>query len=223
MHIPDGYLCTEVWTATSVAGAAAAACALRRTRTELSRPQVPAAALTGAFIFAAQMLNFPIDGGTSGHFLGSALAAILFGPWTAAAIMTAVLILQSVLFHDGGITALGANILCTAVIGSFAGYGVYKAALRLMKGRLRAVASFAAAWVSIVAAACGVALLLALSGAAAPGAVLGAMFGWHALIGIGEGLITTAAALCLTERGTMRARSDGSFRDGARVRGGAPA
>ena len=206
MHIPDGYLSMEVWTATSAAGAAAAAYALRRTRTELERPQVSAAALAGAFIFAAQMLNFPIDGATSGHFLGSALAAILFGPWTAAAIMTAVLFIQAVLFHDGGITALGANILCTAVIGSFAGHGIYRAALRLVKERLRAAAAFAAAWASIVAAACGVAALLALSDAAAPGAVLGAMFGWHALIGVGEGLITAAAVAYLTERRTALAR-----------------
>ncbi|OUM95540.1 MAG: cobalamin biosynthesis protein CbiM [Thermobacillus sp. ZCTH02-B1] len=215
MHIPDGYLSMEVCAATTAAGAAAAVCALRRTRSELARPRVPAAALTGAFIFAAQMLNFPIAGGTSGHFLGSALAAILFGPWAAAAIMTAVLIIQAVLFHDGGITALGANILCTAVIGSFVGHGSYRAALRLMKGRLRAAASFAAAWVSIVAAACGVALLLALSGAAPLPAVLGAMVGWHALIGIGEGLITTAAVLCLTERGVSRAIREDALRGGA--------
>jgi cobalt/nickel transport system permease protein len=206
MHIPDGYLSLEVWTTTTVAGAAAAACALRRTRVELAQPQVPAAALAGAFIFAAQMLNFPIAGATSGHFLGSALAAILFGPWASAAIMTAVLIVQAVLFHDGGITALGANMLCTAVIGSFAGWGVYKAGLRLLKGRLHAAASFAAAWASIVAAAGGVALLLALSGAAPLGAVLDAMLGWHALIGIGEGLITMAAVAWLTERRPALAR-----------------
>lgn len=210
MHIPDGYLSMEVWTATTVAGAAAAGYALRRTRTALAQPQVPAAALAGAFIFAAQMLNFPIAGGTSGHFLGSALAAILFGPWASAVIMSAVLIVQAVLFHDGGITALGANILCTAIIGSFAGYGVYQAGLRLLKGRLQAAASFAAAWVSIVAASCGVALLLALSGAAPLGAALPAMLGWHALIGIGEGLITMAAAAYLTERRTSLA-PEGAF------------
>lgn len=206
MHIPDGFLSMEVWTTTTVAGAAAAGYALHKTRTELAQPQVPAAALAGAFIFAAQMINFPIAGATSGHFLGSALAAILFGPWAAAVIMSAVLIIQAVLFHDGGITALGANILCTAVIGSFVGYGVYQAGLRLLKGRLQAAASFLAAWVSIVAAACGVALLLALSGAAPLGAALSAMFGWHALIGIGEGLITMAVAAYLTERRTAWAR-----------------
>jgi ABC-type Co2+ transport system, permease component len=205
MHIPDGFLSTEVWVSTTAAGAAAAACALRRTRTELTRPQASAAALAGAFIFAAQMLNFPIAGATSGHFLGSALAAMLFGPWAAAVIMTAVLIVQAVLFHDGGITALGANILCTAVIGSFVGYGVHRAGLRLLKGRLQAAAPFLAAWTSIAAAACGVALLLALSGAAPLGPVLSAMFGWHALIGIGEGLITMAVAAYLTERRTSLA------------------
>lgn len=218
MHIPDGFLSTEVWVTTTAAGAAAAAYAVRRTKTEFARPQVPAAALTGAFIFAAQMINFPIAGATSGHFLGAALAAILFGPWAATLIMSTVLLIQAVLFHDGGITALGANILCTAVIGSFAGYGVYRAGLRLLGGRLRAVASFAASWASIVAAAGGVALLLALSGAAPLGAALPAMLGWHALIGIGEGLITMAAALYLTERRvatTSPASSASLAREGA--------
>jgi len=203
MHIPDGYLSMEVCLATTAAGAAAAAYALRRTCVELAPSRVSAAALTGAFIFAAQMLNFPIAGGTSGHFLGAALAAILFGPWAAALIMSAVLIIQAVLFHDGGITALGANFLCTAVIGAFTGYGVYRAGLRLLGGRLRAVSAFAASWASIVAASGGVALLLALSGAAPLGAALSAMFGWHALIGVGEGLITTAVALYLTERSAL--------------------
>jgi|HigsolmetaAR203D_1030402.scaffolds.fasta_scaffold01116_16 cobalt/nickel transport system permease protein len=207
MHIPDGYLSVQVCLTTTAAGAAAAAYALRRTRMELTSSQAPAAALTGAFIFAAQMLNFPIAGATSGHFLGAALAAMLFGPWAAAIIMSTVLIIQAVLFHDGGITALGANILCTAFIGSFVGHGVHQALLRLLGARLRAVSAFAASWVSIVAASGGVALLLALSGAAPFGAVLPAMFGWHALIGIGEGLIAMAVVQYLTERSGSLAKA----------------
>jgi cobalt/nickel transport system permease protein len=146
------------------------------------------------------MLNFPIAGATSGHFLGGAMASILFGPAVAVVIMSAVLIIQALIFQDGGLTVLGANIVCTGVIGSYVGYGVYRAGIILLRGKATKVVSFAAAWCSIVAASCGVALLLAWSGTFPLGVALQAMAGWHSLIGIGEGLITAMVVAYLMER-----------------------
>ncbi|WP_028609582.1 energy-coupling factor ABC transporter permease [Paenibacillus harenae] len=200
MHIPDGFLDAKTWITTSVIGAAAVAYSLQKTKLAVDSKQVPKVALIGSFIFAAQMLNFPIAGATSGHFLGGTLASILFGPWIGSIVMTAVLIIQAFVFQDGGITVLGANILCTAFIGSFTGYGIYKAGMKLLTGRGRSVITFAAAWFSIVAASAGVALLLAWSGTFEPGTALKAMVGWHMLIGLGEGLITTLVAGYLIER-----------------------
>jgi cobalt/nickel transport system permease protein len=183
-----------------VLGAGAVAYSLRKTKVALARPEVPKIALIGAFIFAAQMLNFPIAGATSGHFLGGAMASILFGPAVGVVVMSAVLIIQALIFQDGGLTVLGANIICTGVIGSYAGYGVYRAGIGLLRGRFSNVVTFIAAWWSIVAASCGVAVLLAWSGTFPLGIALKAMAGWHSLIGIGEGLITAMVVAYLMER-----------------------
>ncbi|MFD0674827.1 energy-coupling factor ABC transporter permease [Cohnella sp. GCM10027633] len=200
MHIPDGFLDVKSCVAAGALGAGALAYSLRKSRDTLVRSEVPKIALIGAFIFAAQMLNFPIAGATSGHFLGGALAAILFGPSIAVIVMSCVLIIQALVFQDGGLTVLGANILCTGVIGIYAGYGVYRAGLALLKGRASPVVTFIAAWVSIVAASCGVAVLLAWSGTFPLDVALAAMAGWHSLIGIGEGLLTAMVVAYLTER-----------------------
>jgi cobalt/nickel transport system permease protein len=160
-------------------------------------------ALTGAFIFAAQMINFPIAGATSGHFLGGAMASILFGPAVAVVIMSAVLIIQALVFQDGGLTVLGANIICTGVIGSYAGYGIYRLGLSLLRGRAMKVITFLAAWCSIVSASCGVALLLAWSNTFPLRIAIQAMAGWHSLIGIGEGLITALVVAYLMERNVI--------------------
>lgn len=202
MHIPDGFLDAKVWTTTSVAGAGALAYALRRTKLAVSRKEAPKIALIGSFIFAAQMINFPIAGATSGHFLGGTLASILFGPLTGLVMMAAVLIIQAFVFQDGGITVLGANILCTGLVGCFVGYAIYAAGIRLVKGRrkLMFAVSFVAAWCSIVAASAGVALLLGWSDTIPLGAAMSAMVGWHSLIGIGEGLITALVVSYLAER-----------------------
>lgn len=200
MHIPDGFLDVKTCVTTGLLGAGALAYSLRRTRGTLVRAEVPKIALVGAFIFAAQMLNFPISGATSGHFLGGTLAAILFGPSTAIIVMASVLIIQALVFQDGGLTVLGANILCTGVVGVYAGFGVYRAGLALLKGRASSAVAFIAAWVSIVAASCGVALLLAWSGTFPLDVALAAMAGWHSLIGIGEGFITAMVVAYLTER-----------------------
>ncbi|GGD99568.1 energy-coupling factor ABC transporter permease [Paenibacillus nasutitermitis] len=200
MHIPDGFLDTKAWASTTVAGVAAVGYSLRRTKLALQPRQVPMIALMGAFVFAAQMLNFPIAGATSGHFLGGALTSILFGPWIGTIVMAAVLVIQALVFQDGGITVLGANILCTGFIGCFVGYGAFKAGMTIMRGRGRAAVTFIASWLSIVSASAGVALLLAWSGTFELGLALKAMVGWHSLIGIGEGVITMLVANYLLER-----------------------
>ncbi len=191
MHIPDGFLDAKTWISTTLLGGAVVMLASRNAQVGLKREQVPKMGLLGAFIFATQMVNFPIAGATSGHFLGGAMAAILFGPWVSVLLMSAVLIIQAFIFQDGGVTVLGANILCTGVLGSFAGYGMYRfLGVRGFQWLSESVKIFTAAWCSIVAAASGVSLLLALSGTMPLAIGLPAMTGWHSLIGIGEGLIS---------------------------------
>jgi cobalt/nickel transport system permease protein len=206
MHIPDGFLDTKVWTTTTVAGAGALAYALNKTKLTISRKEVPKIALIGAFIFAAQMINFPIAGATSGHFLGGALASILFGPLIGFIMMSCVLVVQAFVFQDGGITVLGANILCTGLIGCTVGYVLYKSGMKLTQGRWHNVitpaVTFIAGWCSIVAASACVSLLLGWSGTVPLSAAFTAMVGWHSLIGIGEGLITTMVISYLAERKT---------------------
>ncbi|GFN33770.1 energy-coupling factor ABC transporter permease [Paenibacillus xylaniclasticus] len=206
MHIPDGFLDAKTWMTATVAGAGAVSYSLRKSRLSLEPSKIPMVALIGAFVFAAQMINFPIAGATSGHFLGGAMTSILFGPWIGTIVMTAVLLVQAIVFQDGGVTVLGANILCTGFIGCFTGYGIYMLGMKMLKGRGRAAFTFLSAWMSIVAAASGVALLLALSGTFELATALKAMVGWHMLIGIGEGLITMLVTGYLMERSTIPAK-----------------
>jgi len=194
MHIPDGFLNT----ATTAVGWAASAGALsygtRRLTRDLDESQVPLMGVTAAFIFAAQMMNFTVAGGTSGHLLGGALAAILLGPWAGMTVITAVLAVQALVFQDGGLLALGPNVLNMAVVGVLVAWVVYRLSLRVLGQRRSApsIAAFTAAWLSVVIAALFAAVELGLSGASPWGLVLPAMGGVHALIGIGEGLITVA-------------------------------
>lgn len=200
MHIPDGFLDVKTCLTTGALGIGAVAYSLRQTRMSLARPEVPKIALIGAFIFAAQMLNFPILKRDFRTFSRRALASILFGPAVGVVIMSAVLIIQALIFQDGGLTVLGANIVCTGVIGSYVGYGVYRLGIKWLQGRATKAVSFIAAWCSIVSASCGVALLLAWSGTFPLDVALQAMAGWHSLIGIGEGLITALVVAYLMER-----------------------
>jgi len=117
VHVPDGFLSTEVALACAVPAVVAVGVGLRRAEVDLDERRVPLLGVTAAFVFAAQMLNFPIAGGTSGHFMGAALAAVLLGPWLACLVLAVVLGVQAFLFADGGITALGANVLNMGVIG----------------------------------------------------------------------------------------------------------
>jgi len=193
MHIPDGFLDIATVATTCAISAGGVSYAVRIANKKLGERQVPLMGVMAAFIFAAQMLNFPIFGGTSGHLVGAALAAILLGPWTAVLIMTCVLIVQCLIFQDGGLLALGANVLNMGIIASFVGYYCYRGITSFIgedrRGRL--VGSFAGAWGSVFLASTACALELWVSGTSPLSVALPAMAGWHALIGIGEGLITT--------------------------------
>ena len=193
MHIPDGFVSVPVAAATTIASVAGLAVALGRSKDAFGVRRAPVLGLTTAFIFAAQMINFPVAGGTSGHLLGGALAAIVLGsPWAGALCSAIVLIIQAVLFADGGITALGANIFNIGFVGVWVGWLLTQTLHRLFggsKSRLPLAAGIAAA-ISVPVAAIFAALELAISGTANFGVVLPAMAGVHILIGIGEGLIT---------------------------------
>ena len=195
MHIPDGFLNIATVATTYAASAGGVGYAVREANRKLKEKHVPLMGVLAAFIFAAQMLNFPIAGGTSGHLIGAALAAILLGPWAAVLIMSCVLIAQSLIFQDGGLLALGANIFNMGIVAGFSGYYLYRLVTRLLGDSRRAtlVAGLVGAWGSVVLASIACAVELAVSGAAPMGVVLPVMAGIHALIGIGEGLITGAA------------------------------
>jgi cobalt/nickel transport system permease protein len=186
MHIPDGFLDVKTAVGAGVVAAAGVGWALRQARRQLPAQKVPLLGVAAAFIFAAQMLNFPVAGGTSGHLIGAVLAAVLLGPAAAVVVMTAVLVVQCFLFQDGGVSALGANIFNMAVLAPVIGCGIYRLARPV--GRIAAAAF--AGWCSTVVAAISCAGQLALSGTVAWGVAFPAMTGVHMLIGIGEGLIT---------------------------------
>jgi cobalt/nickel transport system permease protein len=210
MHIPDGFLSLTVSGMAWLLSVAALAYAVMRTNRQLGEKQVPLMGVMAAFIFAAQMLNFPVAGGTSGHLIGAALAAILLGPWASMLVMTAVVLVQALLFQDGGLVALGANILNMAVIACLVGYCVHSAARRVLGNRSWAnlVSAFAAAWVAVFVAALACAVQLGLSGSSPMQVALPAMAAIHTLIGAGEGLITvgTLAFITATRRDLVESR-----------------
>ncbi|MGH3309809.1 MAG: energy-coupling factor ABC transporter permease [Streptomyces sp.] len=207
MHVPDGFINAPVSVAAGVAAAGAVALSLRGARRELGTAAgrsagiagertAPLAGLVAAFIFAVQMLNFPVAAGTSGHLLGGALAAILVGPYTGVLCVSVVLLMQGVLFADGGLTALGVNITVMGVVTVLVAYGIFRGLLRILPRGRGAVtgASLVAALISVPAAAVAFTGLYAVGGTAdVPlGKVFAAMAGVHTLIGIGEAAITAA-------------------------------
>ncbi len=196
MHVPDGFLDVPTSIATGVVAASAVGLALRRSDTELRESGAPLAGLTAVFIFAVQMVNFPVGAGTSGHLMGGVLAAVLVGPWTAVLCLTVVLVVQALVFADGGLTALGTNITLIGVVTVLVGYAVTRVALHAMPRRPGSVvpASAVGALLSVPAAALVFVGLYTLGGAVEipSGALLTAMLGWHLLIGVGEALITAA-------------------------------
>ena len=194
MHLPDGFLDAPTSIATGVVAAGAVGIALRKARTELDDRTAPMAGLVATFVFSAQMVNFPVGLGTSGHLLGGALAAVLVGPWTGILAVSVVLIVQALLLADGGITALGTNISLMAVVGVVVGWLVFRGFQSLLPKRLGLVPVLAAAGalVSVPVAALLFVALYAVGGTA-PVPLDGlavAMLGWHILIGIGEAAIT---------------------------------
>lgn len=192
MHIPDGMLDTRTVATTWAAAIPALGVAVRKVRARIDDGRLVLMAVLAALIFALQMLNFPVAGGTSGHFAGGALAAILLGPWAAMLVISTVVIVQALVFGDGGVLALGANIVNMAVLAPLVGWWIYSLALRLRDTRSSRVAgAFVGAWAATMVSAVSAGVMLWFSGAAQLGPVVGAMAIWHALIGIGEGFVTS--------------------------------
>ncbi|MBW8796169.1 MAG: energy-coupling factor ABC transporter permease [Streptomyces sp.] len=194
MHVPDGFIDAPTSAVTAVVAAGALAVGLRGARRELEERTAPLAGLVAAFIFAVQMLNFPVAAGTSGHLLGGALAAILVGPYTGVLCVSVVLLMQGILFADGGLTALGLNITDMAIVTTVVAYAVFRGLLKVLPRSRRSVtgAAFVAALLSVPAAAAAFTLLYSVGGTTdvAIGKVAGAMIGVHVLIGVGEAAIT---------------------------------
>jgi len=205
MHIPDGFLSGQVALAAAVCAAVPVALALRIADRDLQEQQVPLLGVIAAFVFAAQMLNFPVAGGTSGHFLGATLAAVLLGPWLACLVMTVVLATQSLAFADGGVGALGANVLNMGVLGALlAGLLVAGVVLALEPSRKAYLGVVGvSAWLAVMVGATATSVEIAASGTVPLRAVLPAMLAVHALIAVGEALITVAAV-----SGVLAARPD---------------
>ncbi len=214
MHIPDGFLSLAVALICWAFTVAVVAVAIRKTNHALGQKQVPLMGIMAAFIFAAQMINFPVAGGTSGHLLGGALAAIVLGPWPAVLVMTSVIAVQGLLFQDGGLLVMGANILNMGILTVAVGYGIFRLAANRGKGTRLIVAGLAA-WLSVMTAALSTSLELWLSGTARLDIVVPAMLFVHTLIGIGEALITVAALAFI-----MQVRPDILGGESASAKGG---
>jgi cobalt/nickel transport system permease protein len=214
VHIPDGFIGPAVAAGTGVLAAGAVAAALRAGREQLDDRQVPLVGVTSAFVFAVQMLNFPVGLGTSGHLIGGALAAILLGPWMATLVLAVVLLVQALGFADGGITALGANITLMGLIAGTGGHYLFRALARSLPrtqgGFLAATA--VTAWLSVVIASVVCSLFITVGGTFGSSElvpVLVSMVGLHALIGIGEAVITVAAvAAVIATRPDLAANAD---------------
>ncbi|MEU7009155.1 energy-coupling factor ABC transporter permease [Streptomyces sp. NPDC046332] len=238
MHVPDGFINAPVSAVAGVVAAGAVAVSLRGARRELDERAAPLAGLVAAFIFAVQMLNFPVAAGTSGHLLGGALAAILVGPYTGVLCIAVVLLMQGILFADGGLTAIGVNITVMGVVTVVVAYVLFRGLVLVLPRTRRSVtvAAFVAALVSVPASAAAFTLVHAIGGTTAVplGKVLTAMVGVHTLIGIGEAAITmlTVGAVVAVRpdlvygaRGLttpLKLRVDGELVDAAPARDFAP-
>jgi cobalamin biosynthesis protein CbiM len=207
MHIPDGFIDIPTSTAFAALAATGVALSLKGAKSSLDEKTAPLAGLTATFIFAVQMLNFPVAAGTSGHLLGGALAAVLVGPYAASLALTVVLLMQGLLFADGGLTAIGLNVFNMSIIGVWVGYFAFNLAKRVLptKKASVAIAALFGGFISVPAAALGFVIEYAIGGTAtfSTSAVASAMIGTHILIGIGEGLITFFAVSAV-----MASRSD---------------
>lgn len=192
LHVPDGFLSLPISLVAWVIALVTLYFALRNAQMTLDERLAPLAGIMAAFVFAAQMLNFPVAGGTSGHFIGATLVAIVLGPWLGMLTMTAVISLQALLFQDGGLLAMGANIVIMGIVPAFVGYGAYQMIRKQGRG-VRLVGTAVAAWLSVMMAALMTALLISFSGTSTLAVAVPMMLSVHALIGLGEALITVAA------------------------------
>ena len=191
MHIPDGFLANRIAVSLDIVSGASILYAARRAKVDFAGRMVPIMGVLAAFVFAAQMLNFPILGGTSGHLIGGSLLAILLGPMAGFLTMTTVIIAQALFLQDGGLVALGANIFNISAITCFSGYAVYKLLGGGKGGGKRLfLAGFLAGWVSVMLSAACCALEIGLSGAIPLRLGLTAMLGYHAIVGVFEGMLT---------------------------------
>ena len=207
MHIPDGFIDPQTSAIFAGISAVGVAAALKGARSQLDEKTAPLAGLTAVFIFAVQMLNFPVAAGTSGHLLGAVLAAVLVGPWAATLALTIVLLMQAFLFADGGLTALGLSVFNMSILAVWAGYGIFLLVRKILPKNKASVsaAAFVGALLSVPIAAAGFTLQYALGATAtiSTSTVLSAMVGTHVLIGIGEAIITG-----LTVSAVLASRSD---------------
>ena len=202
LHIPDGFLSLTVALVCWLLTVVLVGLAISKTNRSLGDRQVPLMGVMAAFIFAAQMINFPVAGGTSGHLIGGALAAVLLGPWAAMIVMTAVIAVQALLLQDGGLVAMGANILNMGLLTVAISAGLYRVVAR-RSAQVRLLVCGAAAWLAVLAGALATSLELWLSSTVSLQVVVPAMLGLHAVIGVGEALITVAAVAFL-----LRTRPD---------------
>lgn len=212
LHIPDGFLNMPIALLCWAIAILLLAMATRRVQEAFGERQVPLMGVMAAFIFAAQMINFPVAGGTSGHLLGGALAAIALGPWAGMLVMASVIGVQALLFQDGGLVVMGANILNMGLLTALIGYGLYRGVIGRSR-EVRLTVAGVAAWLSVMAGALATSLQLWLSGTARLDIVVPAMLGVHALIGVGEALITVAAlAFILRTRPDLLRAVEGAAR-----------
>ena len=220
MHIPDGFIDAKTALVTTGLAAAGVGLALRQVRRELPPRRVPLLGLAAAFLFVAQMVNFPVAGGTSGHLIGGALVAVLLGPSAAGVVLTTVLIVQCLLFADGGLLALGANIFNMGLVATMSGYAVFRVVQRWLPGLRGRVAAMAfAAWCSTILAAIACAGQLAWSGTVGWPAAFTAMTGIHLLIGMGEGAISALVLLAIARTRPDLAGGTGPMQTPLKIRG----
>ena len=217
MHIPDGFLSVLVSIILWIISILVVGYALRRVGKDLGERQVPLMGILAAAIFAGQMLNFSVSGGTSGHLMGAAIATILLGPWAGVLVLTCVVSIQALIFQDGGLLALGANIFNMGIVGVAVSYFAYTTLQKIL-GKNKwgiFISGFVAAWLSIFIASLCAALQLALSGTSPANIAIPAMGGIHALIGIGEGLITVGAlAFLYASRKDLLEKSESNIAQG---------
>jgi cobalt/nickel transport system permease protein len=214
MHAPDGFLTAPTAIATGVLSAGVIAGAVRASRPELDDDRIPLAGVTAAFVFAAQMVNFPVAAGTTGHLLGGALAAVLLGPSLGVVVVAVVVIVQALVFADGGLTALGYNVFNMAVVTALGGWAVFRGARRLLPASSSGVtvAAAIAGFASVLLSAISFSLMWLFGASAAVpfDRVFTAMVGVHALIGVGEAVITAGVvAAVLAVRPDLVRGADG--------------